>query len=83
MDLKDFISKVMLEMKELKKDPLKTGYTIDELEFELLLTEIDTGNIRVGVFNIGASGSFESQNVQKVKVKLIPKNSNRKISNNN
>ena len=70
----------MLEMKELKNDQLKTGYLVEELEFELVLTEIGTGKIGVGILNIGASGSIENQNAQKVKVKLIPRNSQRKIS---
>ncbi len=80
MELKEFISNVMLEMRDLKNDPLKTGYLVEELEFELVLTEINAGRIGVGIMGIGANGSIENQNAQKVKVKLVPRNSQRKIS---
>ncbi len=70
----------MLEMRDLKNDPLKTGYLVEELEFELVLTEINAGRIGVGIMGIGANGSIENQNAQKVKVKLVPRNSQRKIS---
>lgn len=74
MELKQFISKVMYELKELKKDPLKSGYLVDELEFELSLTEIEGGEIRVGIFGVSGGVDVGTQNTNKVKVKLTPKN---------
>ena len=72
MELKDFIQEVLVQMEELKTDPLKQKYMVEELEFELTLTETNNGKVGISFAGIGGSLNNGKQNEQKVKVKLIP-----------
>ncbi len=80
MELKVFISDVLRQMEELKNDSQKSNYLVEELEFELGITVTENSAVAVKVFVLNAGGGTENQNIQKVKIKLIPKSSRRKIS---
>ncbi len=80
MELKVFISDVLRQMEELRNIPQKSSYLVEELEFELGITVTDNTAVGVKVFVLNAGGGTENQNIQKVKIKLIPKNSRKKIS---
>ena len=72
MELKDFIQGVLAQMEELKADPRKQNYMVEELEFELTLTETINGKVGISFAGIGGNLNNGNQNEQKVKVKLIP-----------
>lgn len=80
MELKKFIEDVLLQMADLQNVQQKSRYLVEELEFELALTENESGKVGVRVLGFGVDGSVGNQNLQKVKIKLIPKNSKRNIS---
>ena len=80
MELRRFIENVLQQMEELKNTQNKSNYLVEELEFELSLTEIEGGEIGVSFLGIGGGVNQGTENTNKVKVKLIPKNSRRKIS---
>lgn len=80
MELKVFISDVLRQMEELRHIPQKSSYLVEELEFELGITVTENTAVGVKVFVLNAGGGTENQNIQKVKIKLIPKNSRKKIS---
>lgn len=74
MELKLFIQDVLQQMDDLKSIQQKKNYLVEELEFELFITETGNGSVGVSVLGFGTTGSLENQNSQKVKIKLVPKN---------
>lgn len=74
MELKLFIKDVLEQMDGLKSIQQKRNYLVEELEFELFITETDNGSVGVSVLGFGTIGSIENQNSQKVKIKLVPRN---------
>ena len=72
MELKEFIQGVLLQMEELKTDPRKQNYMVEELEFELTLMETSGGKVGISFVGIGGGLNNGNQNEQKVRVKLIP-----------
>lgn len=80
MELKEFIVKVLDQMADLRNSQNKSNYLVDELEFELAVNQTETGNVGVNLLGFGGNAEVENQNSQKVRVKLIPKNSKRNIS---
>ncbi|MFZ4402030.1 MAG: trypco2 family protein [Bacteroidales bacterium] len=80
MELKNFIQNVLEQMAEIKGNTYKKSYLVEELEFELTLTETNDGKIGVEFLGIGGHLNEGSQNSQKVRVKLKPKQTgNKKI----
>lgn len=82
MELKLFIKDVLQQMDDLKSIQQKKNYLVEELEFELFITETGNGSVGVSVLGFGTAGSIENQNSQKVKIKLVPRN-RRTIKNSN
>lgn len=77
MELKGFMGSIIDQLTELRdENPNKRKYLIDELEFELYISEVTNldGRVNVRIINIGAG--TQNQVYHKVKVKLKPKNNN-------
>ena len=72
MELKEFIQGVLIQMEDLKTDPRKHHYLVDELEFELTLSETNNGKVGISFGLLGGNFNNGNENVQKVKVRLIP-----------
>jgi hypothetical protein len=78
MELKEFIRTILEQMEELKRIEQKKKYIVDELEFELSIQEIENNRIVLSVFGLGGEMAGVNQQGHKVKIKLKPKNRNRK-----
>ncbi len=72
MELREFIQDVLIQMEDLKSDPRKQSYMVEELEFELSLTETQNGKVGISIIGLGGDLNKGNQNEQKVRVKLIP-----------
>lgn len=86
MELKEFIEEVLGQMEDLKSNPLKQNYMVEELEFELSLTKTINGKVGISFAGIGGNLNNGNQNEQRVKVKLIPSAKLRnqlRVNNNN
>lgn len=79
MVLKDFIKDVLEQLEDLKNVQEKKNYLVQELEFELTLTQSDSGKIGVSLLGLGADMNASNQNAHRVKVKLVPRSSRRNI----
>ncbi len=93
MEINKFISKVLDELQDLKTNDNKERYLIQDLEFELSVTvnKDGTGKLEVSNNFLGfgtkgnLGGSYSKEDIQKVKIKLKPKNhsnNNRQINTN-
>jgi hypothetical protein len=90
MEIKKFISMVLDELQDLKTSDEKKHYLIQDLEFELGLVinsdvsgEISGSKNILGVIKVGMAlkGDASKENIQKVKIKMRPRNLNNKINN--
>ena len=73
MELKELIRDVLEQMSEVKGVKYKRRYIVDEIEFELSLNQLDNGRIGARLLGIGGDIGTETNNAQKVKVKMKPK----------
>ena len=78
MELKEFIRTILEQMEELKRIEHKKNYIVDELEFELSIQEIENNRISLSIMGFGGNIEGGKQQGHKVKIKLKPKNRNRK-----
>lgn len=81
MEIKKFIEQVLNELHELKGTRNKKYYLVQELEFELgvVINYEGDGKFKAGKKFLGISvaaeldASLSKENIQKVKIKLKPK----------
>lgn len=78
MELKEFIRTILEQMEEIKSIQQKKNYIVDELEFELSIQEMENNKIGLSAFGFGLNNEGGNQQGHKVKIKLKPKNKNRK-----
>jgi len=74
MKLQKFMGSVLDELASLRDtNQNKSNYLIDEMEFELHISEVTETNgcVNISVVKIGTE--TQTQNFNKVKIKLIPK----------
>lgn len=82
MEIKNFISEILNELQDLKADANKKNYLVQELDFELSFVASKSGSISSGkvwdvLIPVTAEGNYSSDKIQKVKIKLKPKNVHR------
>ncbi len=82
MEVRKFIVAVLEEMEDLKSDGSKTNYKVKDLEFELavVVNGQERGSLNaegnlLGLLKLAGNSeiSNNSENIQKVKIKLEPK----------
>ena len=83
MEIKNFISEILDQLQDLKSNANKKHYVVQELEFELSFVAAKTGTVSSSgkvwdlLIPVTAEGKYSSDNIQKVKIKLKPKNVHR------
>lgn len=81
MSIKKFISDVLDELQDLKSNANKKRYVVEELEFELGFVASKSASIGNAdtiwdiIIPVTAEGKYSSDKIQKVKIKLKPKES--------
>lgn len=73
MELKDLIKEVLEQMAEVKGNRYKKSYLVTEIEFELSLSQTETGRIGANLVAFNGHGEMGSAHEQRVRVKLVPK----------
>ena len=79
MSIKKFISNVLDELQDLKSNANKKRYVVEELEFELGFVASKSASIGNAdtiwdiIIPVTAEGTYSSDKIQKVKIKLKPK----------
>jgi len=77
VELKDFIGEMLTQIRGIKrKYPDKVYYLIDEIEFELTITEVKEHDGKVNVYIGSIGGNKKMEHTQKIKIKLIPGTNN-------
>ena len=75
MNIKDLISTVLVQMAEIGQENYKKSYLVEDIVFELSLSQTETGEIGARLMGIGGRLNNEADNSQKVTIKLKPKSS--------
>jgi hypothetical protein len=77
MQINKFISSALDELQDLKSNNNKKRYVIEELEFDLSVTVSKENNNTFGInilmSEIGLNNNTSQGNIQRVKIKLKPK----------
>jgi hypothetical protein len=80
MELQSFIGDVLQQLEELPRNhQAKHNYIIEELIFEIHVSEINQINGRVNVIVGNIGGDTQTQNSHKMTLKLKPKNRHSRI----
>ena len=81
MEINKFMQFVLEELQSVKGNKYKKKYLVDEVEFVLSLTVSNDRTIGVKVLGVGANIGDDKEIIQKVTIKLKPKNTlNERIS---
>ena len=82
METKNFISEILDQLQDLKSNANKKHYVVQELEFELSFVAAKSGTVSSSgkvwdlLIPVTAEGKYSSDNIQKVKIRLKPKQQN-------